>query len=212
MDTWYNRYAVIVLVAIAGVGAYEWVNWCELKSADWAAWVQAVGSIGTIAGAFYLARVGIRQARQEEKIKEMAAFEKQMDVLLSLAYKAKELVEHAWKYRKGETSQKPSLSDTSTYRAREIISLTNVHEMLSAFDVQRIPDFNVAFQIIEMRQIVKRTIEEIKALDGDYFCSEDRFLDNFESLAAHVELVYREIGKARAAVIEENVELANFIS
>jgi hypothetical protein len=53
MDTRY-KYAVIVLCAIVGVGTYEWVCWHELQAADWAAWVQAIGSIAAILAAVWV--------------------------------------------------------------------------------------------------------------------------------------------------------------
>ena len=48
-------YASGVVVGAVAVAGFRFVNWGDLKAADWAAWVQAVGSIGAIAGAFWIA-------------------------------------------------------------------------------------------------------------------------------------------------------------
>lgn len=41
-------YAAIVISAILGLGGYEYVGWSDLEPSDWAAWLQAVGSVGAI--------------------------------------------------------------------------------------------------------------------------------------------------------------------
>ncbi|ALX12103.1 hypothetical protein P350_11405 [Burkholderia cepacia JBK9] len=47
------------------VTAYRYINWNNLKAADWAAWVQALGAIAAIAGAYLL---GERSASHQLKI------------------------------------------------------------------------------------------------------------------------------------------------
>ena len=70
-------YYVLGLVGGVIVGAiYRYVHWSELKAADWAAWVQAVGGIVAIFAAFGVARYTIRSDQrrkaQEDRVAKAA--------------------------------------------------------------------------------------------------------------------------------------------
>jgi hypothetical protein len=54
-----NKYAAIVLCGAAGLFLYQTVEWSKIDGAVWAFWVQAIGSILAIAGAYH---IGDRQA------------------------------------------------------------------------------------------------------------------------------------------------------
>lgn len=58
-------YASGVLIGAISVAAYRYVDWGNLKAADWAAWVQALGAIAAIAGAYFL---GERSASHQLEI------------------------------------------------------------------------------------------------------------------------------------------------
>lgn len=45
MDSWYNRYAALMVIFATWFIGYYCVNWNDLEPADWAAWVQAIGSV-----------------------------------------------------------------------------------------------------------------------------------------------------------------------
>ena len=67
------KYAAIVTIAIVGVAGYELIGWRDLKAADWAAWVQAVGSVAAIWAAY---KISEREAAtQRQSAKEQAAVE-----------------------------------------------------------------------------------------------------------------------------------------
>lgn len=54
MDSWYMKWAAMVVCGIAGISAYELIGWATLSATEWASWVQAVGSIAAIIGAYYV--------------------------------------------------------------------------------------------------------------------------------------------------------------
>lgn len=76
MDSWYMKYAVIVLCALVGCAAYQWMPWCKMGAAEWASWVQAIGSIGAILGAIWVAKYQYqRDAEKTAAAQEEAQYE-----------------------------------------------------------------------------------------------------------------------------------------
>ena len=62
---WYNKWAILVIAAAIGLAGYNGIPWCKMGVAEWAYWVQAIGSIVAISGAFFL---GDRQARSSVRL------------------------------------------------------------------------------------------------------------------------------------------------
>lgn len=52
---WITRLCAMILAAAVALGGYNWVCWSALSATDWAAWIQAFGSIAAILGAFAIA-------------------------------------------------------------------------------------------------------------------------------------------------------------
>jgi hypothetical protein len=75
--------AVAVLIATWMVGSYF-----ELNKGEWASWVQAIGSIAAIAGAFAIANRQIRAASEEAKASIVRMAERRREAI-------KVIVEHA---------------------------------------------------------------------------------------------------------------------
>lgn len=65
MDAWYNKYAVIVLAAMFGYSAYNWIDWSKLSASDWGTWLGAIGTIGATGSAIWLATRDERRRRSE---------------------------------------------------------------------------------------------------------------------------------------------------
>ncbi|WP_155629114.1 hypothetical protein [Burkholderia cepacia] len=71
-----------VVGGAVAIAAYRYVNWAELKSADLAAWVQAVGSIAAILGAIWVSRDERRHANMlRDEDRERASSRMTADVL-----------------------------------------------------------------------------------------------------------------------------------
>lgn len=65
-DPWYNKYAVMVLTAVAGLFAYEMISWSKLTASDWATWFAAIGTIATFTGTIWLATRETANRRRDE--------------------------------------------------------------------------------------------------------------------------------------------------
>lgn len=52
---WYDKWAIMVIAAAIGLAAYEGIPWCKMSVAEWAYWVAAVGTTGTLIGTIWLA-------------------------------------------------------------------------------------------------------------------------------------------------------------
>jgi hypothetical protein len=66
METWYNKYAALVMVALVAAGGYEYVAWATLTRQDWAAWVQALGTVIALAIAI---GVPLSQRAHDQRVK-----------------------------------------------------------------------------------------------------------------------------------------------
>jgi hypothetical protein len=91
MNTWYNRYAVIIFAALLWFIGYEFIDWKEMKSADWAAWVQALGSISAIIAAFYIGERQSNTALKAVKDAGEIAESKRIQSLIGMAHVADHL-------------------------------------------------------------------------------------------------------------------------
>lgn len=69
MEQGVYKYAVVILAGIAGIAAYNGISWSKLSPNDWAAWVQAVGSVAAILSAIWIAGQQHRRdvTRREEE-------------------------------------------------------------------------------------------------------------------------------------------------
>jgi hypothetical protein len=77
----HNKYAVLVVSAILGTGVYQFVCWSQLSRSDWAAWVQAVGSIGAILAAVW---VSYNQHEKQMEVAKQRVTEEILGMLYSL--------------------------------------------------------------------------------------------------------------------------------
>lgn len=84
MDTWYNRYAVLTLLAAMWFGGYYLVEWREIKAADCAAWVQAIGSICAIGVAIYISERQHKSAVALMRAADLGATRRQLGSVLAI--------------------------------------------------------------------------------------------------------------------------------
>lgn len=64
---WYEKWAIMVIAAAFGVGAYNWVRWPDVDVTVVAYWVQALGSIAAIFGAAWIASNQYRKQIMERR-------------------------------------------------------------------------------------------------------------------------------------------------
>lgn len=62
------KYGLIVASALVGICGYEWICWSKIDAAAWAAWVQAIGSIGAILVAIFVVNLQHRREKIESKL------------------------------------------------------------------------------------------------------------------------------------------------
>lgn len=68
MNEWYNKYAVLALMGLLWAFGYYAVDWTKIDSPQWAAWVQAIGSVLAILVAVGVAwHQGESQRRREDE-------------------------------------------------------------------------------------------------------------------------------------------------
>lgn len=65
MNTWYNRYAALAIGGALSMGGYEAIAWSKLTPSDWGTWFGAIGTIGALVGAIWIA-TGERRRRESE--------------------------------------------------------------------------------------------------------------------------------------------------
>ncbi len=63
---WYDKWAIMVIVAAVGVAGYNCIPWCQMDMTIWAYWVGAVGTTGTLIGTIWLATEEKRERSRRE--------------------------------------------------------------------------------------------------------------------------------------------------
>ncbi|MDN2697170.1 hypothetical protein O0882_12670 [Janthinobacterium sp. SUN073] len=63
---WYDKWAIMVIAAAIGVGGCNGIPWCKMGVAEWAYWVAAIGTVGTLIGTIWIATSGSRQTRKAD--------------------------------------------------------------------------------------------------------------------------------------------------
>ncbi|PMQ15846.1 hypothetical protein [Janthinobacterium sp. AD80] len=61
---WYIKWAIMVIAAAIGLGGYNGIPWCKMGIAEWAYWIGAIGTIGTLIGTIWLATSENRRRRE----------------------------------------------------------------------------------------------------------------------------------------------------
>jgi hypothetical protein len=62
---WYDKWAIMVIVAAIGVAGYNCIPWCKMDITIWAYWVAAIGTTGTLLGTLWIATSENRRRRNE---------------------------------------------------------------------------------------------------------------------------------------------------
>ncbi|MGK5040412.1 hypothetical protein ACQ4WQ_08725 [Janthinobacterium sp. GB1R12] len=61
---WYSKWAILVIAAAIGLGGYNGIPWCKMGVAEWAYWIAAIGTVGTLIGTIWLATSENRRRRE----------------------------------------------------------------------------------------------------------------------------------------------------
>ncbi|WP_090180268.1 MULTISPECIES: hypothetical protein [unclassified Duganella] len=60
------RLCLMIFIGMAALAGYNWIPWSCLTASDWAAWVGAIGTVGTLIGTIWLATSADRRRLHEE--------------------------------------------------------------------------------------------------------------------------------------------------
>jgi hypothetical protein len=66
LDTWYNRYAILMLFAVLGFVAYSGIGWRGLSASDWGTWTGAIFTGLALGGTIWLATTETRRRKRAE--------------------------------------------------------------------------------------------------------------------------------------------------
>jgi hypothetical protein len=70
MNTWHGKYAALVLTAVGGLCAYNWIGWAKLTASDWGTWFGALGTLGALIGTIWIAT--FQERKKAEDARELA--------------------------------------------------------------------------------------------------------------------------------------------
>ncbi|MGX9698131.1 hypothetical protein ACWYXK_14185 [Janthinobacterium lividum] len=65
---WYDKWAIMVIAAAISVGGYNGIPWCKMGVAEWAYWVAAIGTTGTLIGTLWIATSENRRRRNDASV------------------------------------------------------------------------------------------------------------------------------------------------
>jgi hypothetical protein len=98
MNNWQMKYAAMVLSAMLSYAAYQWIPWEEMGAAEWASWVQAIGSIGAIIGAYYFgerqAQAAVRSAFEIDALSEVKRQKSYFEIVAAACDYANRISKH----------------------------------------------------------------------------------------------------------------------
>ncbi|WP_143133351.1 hypothetical protein [Pseudoduganella namucuonensis] len=65
--TWFEKWVAMTCAAAVALGGYHAVSWSAMGRQDWAAWVQAIGSILAIIAAFLVSERQFKMSRRADQ-------------------------------------------------------------------------------------------------------------------------------------------------
>lgn len=66
-DPWPARLSLIIFCGVVAMLGYNWINWSCLTASDWGTWIGAIGTVGALVGAIWIANSQARQAHKKEQ-------------------------------------------------------------------------------------------------------------------------------------------------
>ncbi|MBR8136883.1 hypothetical protein [Burkholderia cenocepacia] len=193
-----NRYAALVSAALATAVAYSAIPWKSMGPSEWAAWVQAFGSIIAIGAAIWIARRQWDSDREAEKTRFVREQKMKFDAWEGIASAAIDVVrdipmphiplDNVEEYL---ASTKFRIKFLTANEALQSIQIENVHPFpIMATILQLRRDMSLLQQLLPNEKISSRQalgnwlrmqqqIEEIRAQSDDH-------LSVFESYAAAI--------------------------
>jgi hypothetical protein len=162
--------AVVLIVGLVLCGLIKiFLLYPPNSSQDWAFWVQALGSIGAIIGAFEIARRQYQANLELERDRIEREHKKVLLNILALAAYARKLIGEAHSYR-----QKSANADSAQHRRHEISKLEDISAALAAIPLHELPVVEAVSALVALRRMVKETSLLLIALGDirDYYGSD----------------------------------------
>ena len=165
-----NRYAALVIAALATAVAYNAVPWKSMSPSDWAAWVQAFGSIIAIGAAIWIARRQWDSDREAERTRFAREQKMKFDAWEGIALAAIDVV------RDIPMPHIP-LDDVEEYLAstKFRINFLTANEALQSIQIENVHPYPIMATILQLRrdmsllqQLLPREHISSRALVGNW--------------------------------------------
>ena len=180
---WYEKWAVMEFGLPIAFGGYNWISWSALKATDWAAWVQAIGSIVAIGTGFAVASYQTKAAAKLARRTQAEASFNQINTVVEILKFASSVITKALKQMNDKefpSSYHQGESDPINFQGVEIALLgIPIFELKSA---EMIENF---FQVQDCYSRLKSMVEG--SADG---ANLDRM--DFADWTAHLTLIERQ--------------------
>jgi hypothetical protein len=158
-----KRWGSFAIAFLAGMMVTAFIKWPPAQSSDWAAWVQAFGSIGAIGVAIYVSWAQARNDRLRERERENADAD---DVLMNI----QAIIENA-SYVMGEM---PDIASTdgaieSYFRSSfSPIKIRCATQALAAIEIHRLKWYKAIELVLEMREFFSNADQAVMALNSAF--------------------------------------------
>jgi hypothetical protein len=147
----------------AGMMVTAFLRWPPNQSSDWAAWVQAVGSIGAIVGAFEVGRRQAEASRRQAIDLDVLAQQRQVDAIVAV-------VNHSIDQATASADSFMNMpTDVLRFALQEpIYSLSEATDALLAIPLHEVGTGAAVTQFAQLQVVLKAmqaTIDRFKALE-----------------------------------------------
>lgn len=155
MNNWYMKYAVVVLSAMAGFAAHQWVPWCKLGAAEWASWVQAIGSIFAVGAAAWVAIYQNRTADRQAGLDRLLNRVEKLNAVHAIAVAGLKLLrdmEDAYLERRAVRYFIGDFSEAAFSHAHSAIKAIPLHELGS---------YNMVAGLMDLADALAQVLEAV---------------------------------------------------
>jgi hypothetical protein len=152
-------------------------NWIENHQAL-AAWIQAIGSIVAILGAYGIAAMQFRHAKQTEIKREERRALHDLQLVFEIIKQAVDLIIEVRVFRL--TPNREVTPDDSSYRDAELLRLRDIREILSSVRMQDLGNLDAINSLIAIRRILGKAISFVERQSGSLACGPNRFAGDLE--------------------------------
>jgi hypothetical protein len=198
-----NAIGLVLLGFFSGGLVTEFYLWPPTNSAEWAGWIQALGTIAAIGGCFAVTNHQYKLVLEAERTRHMKTAQQALLNILAIASQAAHLVADALDFRQAESSL-GDVPDTPAYRQCEVLLLNDTLTVLASIQLHAIGNIHIVNSLVAMRRIVAQTVCEVEAIGGDCSCGPERHLPQLDLCVAHAREAVKRMEQELGAIIRLN--------